>query len=85
MCCQRSPVESVAELEVVVDLLLVPLALRLSRLLLLRLRRRQLQLQVLGAAAVAVGGHLAGQSLGGRHGAYHVFVVCLVAVDETGR
>ena len=39
MCCQRSPVESVAELEVVVDLLLEPRSfLSLARLLLLLLR-----------------------------------------------
>ena len=94
---QRSPVESVAELEVVVDLLLVPLALRFSRLLLLLRRRRrqlQLQVQVLGAAAVAVAGHLAGagQSLGGRQGAYHVVRRLVSAeretklgVDEIGR
>jgi hypothetical protein len=38
--------------------------------------------QVLGAVAVA-GGHLAGQSLGGRHGAYHVVRPLVAAERET--
>ena len=61
-----SPVKSVAQLEVVVDLLLEPPALGLDIRLLLR--RRQRRLQVLGAVALAACVAGQRQSLG-RHGA----------------